>query len=184
MKALMAALLLGLLAGCASSGPDIAPHTAGPVNLERYQGTWYEQARLPMFFQRNCAQSEATYQLTPSGTVDVLNRCRTQQGEWEQAHGTASEQVKGKADKLWVQFDNGFSRMFPGITKGDYWVLYVSDDYKLAIVGNPNRRYLWLLSRSRTVPEDIRQLLMAKARQQGYDTSRLIWRVSDSDIGK
>ena len=179
---LSAALLLG---GCAhsDSGP-LPPKTVERVDLKRYQGTWYELARLPMFFQRDCAQSEAHYSLKPDGNVGVLNRCRTLEGEWQEASGTATPQVPGKTDKLWVEFDNWFSRLLPGVAKGDYWVLYLDDDYQTALVGNPNRRYLWLLSRRPTVPAYERESLLAKARQQGYDTTRLIWRVSDRDIAR
>ena len=110
-----------LLAGCAGSSSDsLAPKTVENVDLKRYQGTWYEQARLPMFFQRNCAQSEAHYSLKPDGDVAVLNRCLTAQGKWEQANGTATPQVEGKTDKLWVEFDNWVSTLLPGVTKGDY----------------------------------------------------------------
>ncbi|MCO7610288.1 lipocalin family protein [Pseudomonas chlororaphis] len=179
-------LLVGLLlAGCATSRDDsLAPKTVNHVDLKRYQGTWYELARLPMYFQRNCAQSEARYTLLPEGNVAVLNRCLTPEWKWEEARGTATPQVPGKTDKLWVEFDNWFSRLLPGATKGDYWVLYVSDDYKTAIVGNPNRRYLWLLSRTPEVNETVREELLSKARQQGYDTTRLIWRVSDSAMAQ
>ena len=108
----MKRLLVGLgaalvLAGCSTSSNDkLAPKTVENVDLKRYQGTWYEQARLPMFFQRNCAQSEAHYTLQPDGNVGVLNRCQTADGKWEEAKGTASPQVPGKTDKLWVEFDN------------------------------------------------------------------------------
>ncbi len=174
-----------LLAGCANKGNDaLAPRTVDNVDLKRYQGTWYELARLPMFFQRNCAQSEAHYRLKPDGNVAVLNRCRTEQGNWEEATGTASPQVPGKTDKLWVVFDNWFSKILPGVAKGDYWILYVSDDYKQAVVGNPDRKYLWLLSRTPTVSKEVREEMLAKAQQQGYDTTKLIWRAKDSDIGK
>ena len=91
LVSLGAALLLG---GCASSSSDsLAPNTVSSVDLKRYQGTWYELARLPMFFQRNCAQSEAHYSLKPDGNVAVLNRCRTAEGKWEEAKGTATPQV-------------------------------------------------------------------------------------------
>ena len=120
----MVAMLLGglaagaLLAGCANKGDDaFAPRTVDHVDLKRYQGTWYELARLPMFFQRNCAQSEAHYRLKPDGNIAVLNRCRTEKGEWEEATGTASPQVPGKTDKLWVVFDNWFSKILPGVAK-------------------------------------------------------------------
>jgi hypothetical protein len=66
-----------------------------------------------------------------------------------------------------------------GCGEGEYWVLYVSDDYKTAIVGDPSRKYLWLLSRTPTVNGVVREELLSKARQQGYDTTRLIWRASD-----
>ncbi|WP_213875644.1 lipocalin family protein [Pseudomonas sp. dw_358] len=173
-----------LLAACTSrNGSDLAPpNTVGQVDLKRYQGTWYELARLPMFFQRNCAQSEAHYGLKADGNVAVLNRCRTAEGRWEQATATASPQVPGKTDKLWVVFDNWFSRLLPGVAKGDYWVLYVDGGYNVAVVGDQQRKYLWLLSRTPEVTSQVREELLAKARQQGYDTSRLIWRVKDSEI--
>ncbi|AZC15828.1 MULTISPECIES: lipocalin family protein [Pseudomonas] len=186
MMRFVVTLLAGLLlVGCATSRDDsLAPKTASHVELKRYQGTWYELARLPMYFQRNCAQSEARYTLLPDATMAVLNRCLTPEWKWEEARGTATPQVPGQTDKLWVRFDNWFTRLLPGVAKGEYWVLYVSDDYKTAIVGNPNRRYLWLLSRTKEVNETVREELLSKARQQGYDTTRLIWRVSDSAMAK
>jgi|SRR5471032_523551 len=185
MRFWVAVLASLLLAGCTSGGQDLMqPKTVDSVDLKRYQGTWYELARMPMFFQRNCAQSEAHYVLKDDGNIGVTNRCRTIEGKWEQATGTASPQVPGKTDKLWVVFDNWFSRLFPGLAKGDYWVLYIGDGYKTAVVGNPDRKYLWLLSRTAQVSEETKQELLAKARQQGYDTTKLIWRVDDSKIGK
>ena len=183
LLALCAALTLG---GCATSVADgpLPPKTVGQVDLKRYQGKWFELARLPMYFQRDCAQSEAHYNLRADGSVGVLNRCLTLQGEWQEASGSATPQVPGKTDKLWVEFDNWFSRLLPGVTKGDYWVLYIGDDYQTALVGNPDRKYLWLLSRKPTVTAVERESLLAKARQQGYDTTRLIWRVSDRDMAR
>lgn len=179
------ALLVVIGAGCTpSQNMDNAPRTVDSVDLQRYQGTWYEVARLPMFFQRNCAQSEAHYSLKPDGNVEVLNRCRTEQGEWKEARGTASPQVPGKTDKLWVVFDNWFSRMAPGMTKGQYWVLDLGDGYKTALVGSPDRKFLWLLARTPTVSRQVREAMLAKAQQQGYDTTRLIWRVADADLGQ
>lgn len=130
-----------LLSACVASGGAVAPpQTVGQVDLSRYQGTWYELARLPMFFQRNCAQSEAHYALQGDGTVAVRNRCQTLQGEWQEASGQAFAQQAGQTDKLWVRFDNWFSRLFPDLTRGDYWVLYLDDDYRVALVGNPDRQ--------------------------------------------
>ena len=68
------------------------------------------------------------------------------------------------------------------MAKGEYWVLYVDAHYRTAIVGSPDRKYLWILSRTPSLPAWQRENLLAKARQQGYDTNRLIWRVADRDI--
>ncbi|HSX70929.1 MAG TPA: lipocalin family protein [Pseudomonas sp.] len=177
MRSLPLFLLLTVLAGCAgSANSEAPPQTAGKVDLERYQGTWYELARLPMFFQRDCLASEAHYGLRDDGRVDVTNRCRTEDGEWKEAHGQAELQQPGQTDKLWVRFDNWFSNLFPGLTKGDYWVLYLDDDYRTALVGNPNREYLWLLSRTPEVSAETRERLLSEARSRGYDTAELVWR--------
>ncbi|MCY1285535.1 Outer membrane lipoprotein Blc [compost metagenome] len=178
--ALCAALAL---VGCANSGTGpVPPKTAEKVSLERYQGTWYELARLPMFFQRDCAQSEAHYSLQDDGKVAVLNRCRTADGQWKQAKGEVWPQVEGKADKLWVRFDNWASSLAPALTKGDYWVLYLDDDYRLAVVGTPDHGNLWLLSRTPEVSPAVRDKLVEEARRRGYDTGKLIWRTADAKI--
>ncbi|MGM3389660.1 lipocalin family protein [Stutzerimonas stutzeri] len=180
MRALILLFTAALLVGCAGSKPDDAPETVGQVDLKRYQGTWYEQARLPMFFQRNCVRSEAHYELQQDGRVAVTNRCETGDGEWEQAVGEAVPQAPGRTDRLWVRFDNWFSNLFPGLTKGHYWILYLDEAYSVALVGSPDRDYLWLLSRDQEIDASMRDRLLAQARQRGYDTSELIWRGESS----
>lgn len=173
---LLLSCLVLVLAGCSSTDRGTTPPTTMQVDLKRYQGTWYEQARLPMFFQRNCVQSEAHYALRADGKIDVTNRCKEKNGEWNEAQGVAEAQVPGKTDKLWVRFDNWFSRLAPGMTKGEYWVLYHDADYKVALVGHPNREYLWLLSREKEISSSTRSELLGIARKQGYDVGELIWR--------
>jgi apolipoprotein D and lipocalin family protein len=179
MRLLAALAAAAILVGCANSGTGVVPpKTVESVDLQRYQGTWYEQARLPMFFQRNCAQSEAHYELRNDGTLGVTNRCRTYDGDMQQVQGQAMVQVPGETNKLWVRFDNWFSRLAPGLTKGEYWVLYLDDDYQSALVGNPNRKYLWILTRDEKISAQSRAILLEEARMRGYDTSELIWRSS------
>lgn len=183
MRVFAGLIVIAALTGCANSGTGVVPpRTAESVDLERYQGTWYEQARLPMFFQRDCAQSEAHYRLQDDGSIGVLNRCRTREGEWQQAEGQAVAQVPGDTEKLWVRFDNWFSNVLPAVAKGDYWILYVDDDYRTALVGSPTRKYLWLLSREREVAPELRDKLLDVAQGQGYETSELIWRTPDSEM--
>lgn len=173
------------LVGCANSGTGVVPpKTVEQVDLQRYQGTWYEQARLPMFFQRNCAQSEALYELQEGGTIGVTNRCRTLDGDMQQVQGQAVAQVPGQTNKLWVSFDNWVSSLLPGLVKGDYWVLYLDDDYQTALVGNPNRQYLWLLTRAEEISPESRATLLQEARSRGYDTSKLIWRRTAAEMAK
>lgn len=174
MRVLLIGWLLAL-AACASS-PEIPPLTVGHVDLQRYQGTWYELARLPMFFQRKCVQAQANYRLRDDGRIDVLNQCRTLEGELQTARGEAWPQVEGETDKLWVRFDNWFSQLFPRLTRGEYWVLYVDEDYQTAVVGHPSRDYLWLLSRTPEVSPEIQARLLAVAHERGYEVDELIWR--------
>ena len=137
MRSILIASAILALAGCANSGTGSIqkpPPQTMQVDLQRYQGTWYELARLPMFFQRNCVQSEAHYGLRDDGRIDVTNRCRDKDGEWIEAKGVAEPQVEGKTDKLWVTFDNWASKLLP--IKGDYWVIYHDEDYRVALVGH------------------------------------------------
>ena len=183
MRLFVALFTALLIAGCAGSGSNVnGPETAGQVDLERYQGTWYEQARLPMFFQRNCAQSEALYELQEGGTIGVTNRCRTYDGDMQQVQGQAVAQVPGKTNKLWVRFDNWASSLLPGLTKGEYWVLYLDDGYQAALVGHPNRKYLWLLTRDQDASAKYLATLLEEARSRGYDTRELIWRRTNAEM--
>lgn len=180
MRSILIASTILALAGCANSGTGSIskpPPQTMQVDLQRYQGTWYELARLPMFFQRNCVQSEAHYGLRDDGRIDVTNRCRDKDGEWIEAKGMAEPQVEGQTDKLWVRFDNWASKLLP--IKGDYWVIYHDEDYRVALVGHPEHKYLWLLSRTPEVDQETRDKLLSVAREQGYVTSDLIWRQAD-----
>jgi len=180
MRSILIASTILALAGCANSGTGSIskpPPQTMQVDLQRYQGTWYELARLPMFFQRNCVQSEAHYGLRDDGRIDVTNRCRDKDGEWIEAKGMAEPQVEGQTDKLWVRFDNWASKLLP--IKGDYWVIYHDEDYRTALVGHPEHKYLWLLSRTPEVDQETRDKLLSVAREQGYVTSDLIWRQAD-----
>lgn len=176
MRASVALLCLVLLSGCVGGGREQPPETVGDVDLQRYQGTWYELARLPMFFQRDCVRSEAHYALQADGSVAVTNRCETEDGDWQEAKGEAVPQQAGSTDRLWVRFDNWFSRLFPDLTKGHYWVLYLDEGYSTALVGSPDRKYLWLLARDTEVDQATRGRLLAEAERRGYDTRELLWR--------
>jgi apolipoprotein D and lipocalin family protein len=137
------------------------------VDLNRYIGKWHEIARLPMFFQRNCVSDvTADYSLKPDGRIGVLNQCRQKDGTLSTARGTARVVDQSTNAKLKVSFFWPFS--------GDYWILDLGPNYEYAMVGEPRRKYLWILSRQPNLDEETYLKLVMKARLLGFDTSRLI----------
>ena len=135
------------------------------VDLQRYSGKWYEIAAFPMFFQRRCiGDTTAEYQMSPGGDVKVVNRCRTETG-FDEAVGKAWP-VNGRGNgQLKVSFFWPF--------RADYWIVGLDEAYRWAVVGNPNRKYLWILSRSPQLPRDQLDAALEVAASQGYDISQL-----------
>jgi apolipoprotein D and lipocalin family protein len=145
------------------------------VDLARYAGTWYEIARLPNWFQKKCAGDvTATYTLNADGTIQVVNRCRKDNGQMTEAEGRAKPADKnGPNSRLKVRFaPRLFS--FLSFVWGDYWIIDLAPDYSYAVVGDPKRKYLWVLSRSAVMDEADLQPVLDRAQQQGYDLSGLI----------
>ena len=174
MKPAITVLLCLVCASCATnqSAPEL--QTATSVDLTRYQGTWYEIARLPAWFQKGCTQSKATYKLLESGDVAVRNECLTTTLKPKVAFGTASVVDKQTNAKLEVVFDNWFSRLFPFLTKGKYWILYLDAEYQTVIVGTPDRKYLWIMARTPKLEGETYQELVRRAQALGFETDRLI----------
>jgi apolipoprotein D and lipocalin family protein len=169
MKRLVFALALGV-ACHASANQPLA--TVGEVELTRYAGRWYEIAKYPNVFQRQCvADTTATYGLREDGTVRVVNRCRTQDGV-DEAEGIA-RRVDGRADRLKVSFLPALLRWLP-FGWGDYWIIELASDYRYAVIGEPSREYLWILARTPTLSPQDRLAIEARLRTHGYDPARLV----------
>lgn len=143
--------------------------TVQSVDLQRYLGRWYEVARYPNQFEENCVGVTATYSLKPDGTIKVVNSCRKGKldGPEDIAEGTATVVDTKTNAKLSVSFFWPFA--------GDYWVIGLADDYSWALVGEPSGRYLWILSRTPSLPDDTRAALIAQLKSQGYNTNALYW---------
>lgn len=159
-------IALALLASLAMPACAEAPVSSVPVlDLVRYAGKWYEIASFPMFFQRQCiGDTTAEYGLTPEGDVSVTNRCRTESG-FDQAKGSATVVAGSGNARLKVSFFWPF--------RSDYWVLGLDPDYRWAVVGNPNRKYLWVLSRTPQLPKDLLDDALKAAATQGFDLTQL-----------
>lgn len=167
-----AAIAFSTAAAYASPAPMVNAPVAS-VDLKRYAGTWYEQARLPMFFQRKCARNTtATYTLRVDGRVDVLNQCTTAKGELVQAKGVA-RRVGDSTSQLEVRFAPAALSFLPFVW-GDYWIVGLDADYRWAIVGSPGRDYLWILSRDRVLAPTLHAQLVERARAMGYPVERLV----------
>jgi apolipoprotein D and lipocalin family protein len=144
------------------------------LDLERYLGTWHEIAHLPMFFQRKCKDRiTATYSRLPSGAIRVLNACRTHRGAMDSAEGVARPVGGARGGALKVRFAPAWLGWLPWVW-ADYWVIEVDAEYQWAAVGSPSRKYLWILSRSPSMPKAQFDALSERAAQRGYPVGNLV----------
>ena len=171
---LAVAVLCFTLGACAGvvSKDDLS--TVASVDLSRYAGTWYKIVPLPMWFQRHCVDSKAIYSGRPDGLVGVHNECVTESCGVEQVEGVASVVDPKTNARLTVVFDNWFARLFGSSREGNYWILDLGPEYRTAMVGTPDRRFLWILSRIPQLEDSTYQRLAERARQLGYPVSDLI----------
>ena len=155
------------LSAAITSANPLRAQSVPHVDLKRYAGKWYEIAAFPMFFQRQCiGDTTAEYQARPDGDIAVVNRCRTETG-FDEAAGKAWA-VNGTGNgQLKVSFFWPF--------RSDYWVIGLDDEYQWAVVGNPNRKYLWVLSRSPQLPGDQLDRALEAAASQGFDLTQLVY---------
>jgi apolipoprotein D and lipocalin family protein len=149
------------------------PQTVDKVDLDRYLGRWYEIARLPNRFQDLCKSNVvATYSKAANGTVKVENSCVNEAGEMKEAIGEARS-VETTNSKLEVRFAPSWLAWLP-LVWGDYWVLHLEPDYSLALVGSPDRQFLWVLSRNKSIDKNKFDMLLGKAREQGFATEKVV----------
>lgn len=168
-RALLAGSVLGgiaLLALTLKGAKGKVLKTVDHVDIKRYMGKWHEIASFPARFQRNCRCTTAEYTLNDDGTVTVDNRCYNAKKEkWEGIKGTASVQDTTTNAQLSVQFFWPF--------KGDYYIIALADDYSYALVGEPSREYLWILSRTPQLVQATYDQLTTIATQKGFDVGKL-----------
>jgi len=142
--------------------------TVPQVDLQKYMGKWYEISAFPQRFQKGCHCSVAEYEMAPEGYVRVTNSCRkdSPEGKLSVARGKAFV-VKGSHNaKLRVQFFWPF--------RGDYWIIDLADDYSYAVVGAPDRKYLWILARTPQIDDALYREIVDRAAAKGFDVSQLV----------
>ena len=170
-------LSAALLAATACLSMQTQAQTITPVDqvdLQKYLGTWYEIARKPLSFQKDCAKTvKAEYSLNEKGTIQVNNSCITEDGKMKQSIGEAFVQNAPANSKLKVSFLPKVIRWLP-LGRGDYWVLKLDPNYQTVLVGEPDKKYLWVLSRSTTPNPNEIEAYLKYAQSLGYDLNDLI----------
>lgn len=140
--------------------------TVSEVDLEKYAGTWYEISKLPNTFEKGLECVSATYSIKENGKINVLNQgYKTKNGTWKDISGTASVPDPAYPGRLKVTFFWPFS--------GDYYIIALADDYSYALVGDPSRKYLWILSKNKEMDEDVYSSLVAIAKEKGFNIDQL-----------
>lgn len=154
---------VGLAVACSNSPLETVPK----VDLDRYLGRWYEIARYPNSFERKCDRDvTAEYSIKKNGDIRVVNSCVESSGKIARAVGTAKIVDKSTNSKLKVSFFWPFY--------GKYWIIDLGPDYDYAVVGEPSRRYLWILSRTPDMPDDLYREITGELATKGYEASKLV----------
>lgn len=162
-----------LIFSCTGIPEGIKP--VNNFNLAKYQGTWYEIARLDHSFERNLEKLSAQYRIKSDGNVEVINQGFLANGnEWKKAIGNA---------KFVESSDKGFLKVsFFGPFYGSYIIFELDENYQYAFVSGPDLSYLWLLSRTKTIKPELSHHFIEKAKTLGFDTEQLIW-VNQNSVG-
>jgi apolipoprotein D and lipocalin family protein len=168
----MTKLMIVCLAAVAAAGVVSAEgqplEVVGSVDLDRYLGTWYEIASYPAWFQKGCTAVTAEYSRRDDGLIRVVNSCHlgSLDGKLKQSTGRAKVVVGSGDAKLKVSF------FWP--IWGDYWIIDLDPEYRWAVVGVPSRKFLWILSRSRSMDEALFQEIASRLPAKGYDPAQLV----------
>ena len=160
---IMIVALAVAVAGCVS-GPKVDNTPVAALDLNRYLGEWYEIARFDHSFERGVEQAKANYMLNEDGTIKVVNS-GVKDGKPKTAVG------KGKRTETPALLRVSFFGPF----YADYRVMMIDEDYTYALVGSGSADYLWMLSRTRVIPDATKSELLSEAKRRGYDTDKLIW---------
>lgn len=166
-------LVLALACTMGATAQETPVQTIASLDVNRYVGTWYEIAKYPNRFQKQCAShTRAQYLAQTDGSLQVVNRCVTREGETLEAIGQAHQVGGPSSPKLQVRFAPAWLSWLPWVW-GDYWVIDLDKDYQLAAVSDAKRDYLWVLSRHKQVDAKTYQALLTRLAAQGFDLQRL-----------
>ncbi len=160
-------LIIILISSFSLMAQNSEPVTVNHVDLKRYAGKWYEIAKIPNRFQKQCiSNTTAAYSLNDDGSIKVVNSCLDDEGEMDTAEGIAKVVDKKTNSKLEVSFVSIFGI---NLFWGDYWIIGLPDDYSYAVIGTPNRKYGWILGRTPGLAEEKLNEAYDILRKNGYN---------------
>jgi len=163
----VALLMFSVAVAAAAKAPPLG--VVEEVDLDRYLGTWFEIASYPAWFAKNCTGVTAEYSVRERGGISVVNRCHkgALDGPLKEARGRAKVVDPVSHAKLKVSFFGPFW--------GNYWILELDPDYRWVVVGEPKRKYLWILSRTPTLDQATLDGILSRLPEKGYSSDRLQW---------
>lgn len=164
----LCAMLAPALAGCNYELYFPKLDTVDRVDVARYVGVWYEIARYPNAFEQGCVGVTAQYTLNADGSVKVINTCRPDSLD------AAPTTIEGRAQIADTTSNAKLNVSFFGPFGAPYWIIDLDPDYQWAVVGEPSRSFLWILSRTPTLDEALYQDILSRLPEKGYDASRLV----------
>lgn len=150
----------------------VEPVTVPYVDLNKYTGVWYEYSKIPNSFQKNCiSNTTATYSVNQDGSIKVLNKCKEEDGSFDEANGKARIVDKKTNSKLQVSFVSIFGW---NLFWGDYWIIGLDENYKWAVIGHPKRKYGWILSRTPSLDNETLNKINDILKKQGYNPNDFV----------
>ncbi|MGB9623607.1 MAG: lipocalin family protein [Phycisphaerae bacterium] len=164
---LISVLVVPPVIGCGALYPPL--DVVESVDLRQYAGKWYEIARYPTFFQTACVSSTAEYTARTDGTIGVLNTCLA-------ADGSVVSTIEGSARVVDPTTNARLVVTFPGVPfPGDYWIIDLGPDYEYAVVSDPLRLTLFILSRTPALDQATLDGILSRLVDKGYDPARLVY---------
>lgn len=165
-------LLISLLFIIGCSSKDVHLNTVKKVDIKKYLGTWYEIARYEHSFEKDCKNVVAIYTLKDNNSIQVVNKCTD-------IKTNKIKEVKGSAysiDKTNTKLKVTFFWPF----YGDYWIIDLDNKYTYAVIGEPSRKYFWILSRSKQLKKEIKKEILKKLKKYGYSSEKIVWTIQDN----
>jgi apolipoprotein D and lipocalin family protein len=161
-------ILAGLALAASASALPKGAKVVGEIDVTKYLGKWYEIARADFIFERGLSNSTAEYSLSEKGDIRVVNRgYDAKRAKWKKAEAKARFRSDARNGELEVSFFGPFY--------SEYNIVALDEDYRYALIVGKTAKYAWILSRERTIPDDVKNDYLEIARSIGVDVNSLIW---------